>query len=44
MSRKKTYNQADFRIKCDSLKPEMIAEKIFKIYENSENQISKSIK
>ena len=37
MSRKKTYNQADFRIKCDSLKPEMIAEKIFKIYENSEN-------
>jgi len=37
MSRKKTYNQADFRIKCDLLKPEMIAEKIFKIYENSEN-------
>ena len=29
MSRKKTYNQADFRIKCDLLKPEMIAEKIF---------------
>ena len=33
MSRKKTYNQADFRIN-DLLKP-MIAEKIFKIYENS---------
>ena len=35
LERKKTYNEADFRIKCDLLKTEMIAKKIFKIYENS---------
>ena len=37
LERKKTYNEADFRIKCDSFKPEIITKKILKIYEESRN-------
>ena len=33
--RKKIYNEADFRIKCNSLKAEEIVNKILKLYENS---------
>jgi len=37
LERKKTYSEADFKIKCDTLKPEMIAKKILKLYESSTN-------
>ncbi len=37
--RKKFYNKADFRIKCDLLKPEEIVDKIIKYYESSRNKI-----
>ncbi len=37
--RKKFYNEADFRVKCDSLKSEDIANKIIKLYGNPRNQI-----
>ena len=33
LERKKTYNEADFRIKCNFLKPEIIVNKILKLYE-----------
>ena len=33
--RKKIYNEADYRIKCDSLKSEEIVGKILKLYETS---------
>ena len=35
--RKKIYNEADYRIKCDSLKPREIINKILNIYEKSRN-------
>ena len=35
--RKKIYNEADYRIKCDSLKSEEIARKILNLYEKSGN-------
>tara|TARA_Y100000741_G_scaffold110952_1_gene83285 strand:+ start:400 stop:888 length:489 start_codon:yes stop_codon:yes gene_type:complete len=35
--RKKTYNEADFRIKCKSLKSEEIVNKILEFYEKSGN-------
>ena len=35
LERKKTYSQADFKIKCNFLKPNLIVEKILKIYEKS---------
>ena len=35
--RKKIYNEADFRIKCDSLKSDEIVHKILKLYEKSGN-------
>ena len=35
--RKKTYNEADFRIKCKSLKSEEIADKILDFYEKLGN-------
>ena len=35
--RKKTYNEADFRIKCKSLKSEEIANKILEFYEKLGN-------
>ena len=37
--RKKIYNEADYRIICDSLKSEEIARKILNLYEKSGNQI-----
>ena len=39
LERKNTYNEADFRIKCNFLKPELIVEKILKLYEKSRNNI-----
>ena len=33
--RKKTYREADFKIKCNFLKPDLIVEKILKLYEKS---------
>ena len=35
LERKKTYSEADFKIRCDSLKPELIVNKILDLYENS---------
>ena len=37
LERKKTYSEADFKIKCDTLKPEIIVTKILKLYESSTN-------
>ncbi len=39
LERKKTYNEADFRIKCNFLKQEAIVDKITKLYEKSRNKI-----
>tara|TARA_B100000886_G_scaffold302665_1_gene232840 strand:- start:1800 stop:2321 length:522 start_codon:yes stop_codon:yes gene_type:complete len=35
LERKKTYSEADFKIRCESLKPELIVNKILDLYENS---------
>ena len=37
LDRKKSYSEADFRVKCDSSKTDIIVNKILKIYENSSN-------
>ena len=37
LERKKIYNEADFRIKCNSLKPREIVNKILNLYEKSGN-------
>ena len=37
LERKKIYNEADFRIKCSSLKSNEIVNKILKFYENAGN-------
>ena len=37
--RKKIYNDADYRIKCNSLQSEEIARMILFLYEKSGNQI-----
>ena len=37
--RKKIYNEADYRIICDSLKSEEIARKILNLYEKSGNKV-----
>ena len=37
LQRKKTYNKANHRVKCDFLKPEEITSRILKLYENSRN-------
>ncbi len=39
LERKRTYNEADFRIKCNFLSTEDIVKKILKLYESSSNQI-----
>ncbi len=39
LKRKKTYSQADFKIKCNYLKPNLIVDKILKIYEKSRDKI-----
>ena len=37
LERKRTYSEADFRISCNFLRPEIITNKILKLYENSGN-------
>ena len=37
LERKKTYNQADYRVKCNLIRPELIINKIIKLYEASSN-------
>ena len=39
LERKKTYSEANFRIKCESLKPELIVYKILDLYESSTDKI-----
>ena len=42
--RKKIYNEADFKIKCNSLKSEQIVNKILSLYEKSKiNFVNKII-
>ena len=38
LERKKTYSEADFRIKCSFLRPELIVNKILKLYEKTDNK------
>ena len=38
-SRKKIYNEADYKIKCGSLKTELIAKKIVNLYEKTRDQV-----
>ena len=38
LERKKTYNEASYRIKCENLKPEIITNKILDLYEISTNK------
>ncbi len=37
--RKKTYSEADYRVRCDKLKTDIIIDKILKIYENARIKI-----
>ena len=37
VERKKFYNEANYRIKCSSLKPNEIVDKILKLYEKPRN-------
>mgnify|MGYP001176349148 CR=1 FL=1 len=37
--RKKTYSEADFKVKCTFLKTEKIVDKILKLYEKSRNKV-----
>jgi len=37
LERKKTYSEADYRIKCNFLGPDKIVDKILKLYEKSRN-------
>ena len=39
LERKKTYNEADFRIKCNFLRPQTIVNKVLKIYEKTRAKI-----
>ena len=39
MKRKKSYSEADFRIKCSFLKPDVIVKKILEIYEKTRGKI-----
>ena len=38
LERKKTYSSADFKINCNYLKPENIADKILELYEKTRNK------
>ncbi len=38
LERKKTYSEANFRIKCNFLKKDKIIDKIYKLYESSKNK------
>ena len=37
LERKKTYSEADFRIKCNFLKANIIVDKVLELYEKSGN-------
>ena len=39
LERKKIYNEADYRIRCNSLKSEEIINKILNLYEKSGNKV-----
>ena len=39
LERKKTYNEADYKINCNFLKPGKIADLILELYEKSGNKI-----
>ena len=39
LNRKKTYNEADYRIKCNFLKPNEITDNILRLYEKSGNKV-----
>ena len=39
LERKKTYNESNYRIRCNSKEKRNIVEKIIKLYENSSNKI-----
>ena len=39
LERRKIYNEANFRIRCNDLKPDAIINKILKIYNNARNKI-----
>ena len=39
LERKKTYSEANFKINCDTLKPELVVNKIIDLYENSTDKI-----
>ena len=39
LERKRTYSEADFRIRCNFLNPEAVVDKIIKLYEKSRNKI-----
>ena len=39
LARKRTYSEANFRIKCNNLNKSAIVEKILKLYESSRNKI-----
>ena len=39
LERKKTYSEANFKINCDTLKPELVVNKIIDLYENSTAKI-----
>ncbi len=39
LERKRTYNEADFRIKCNFLRPTIIVAKVLSLYEKSGNKI-----
>ncbi len=39
LERKKTYSEANFKIRCENLRPETIVSKILDLYENTTDQI-----
>ena len=39
LERKRTYSEADFRIRCNFLNPEAVVDKIINLYEKSRNKI-----
>ena len=39
LERKKTYSEADFRIKCNFLKSEIIVNEVLKLYEKPRNKV-----
>ena len=39
LKRKKTYSEADFRIKCNFLKSEIIVNEVLKLYEKPRNKV-----